>query len=71
MDLEGTRSHIVDMVFVICLMFLFIFSALSVITIGAEIYQKNVTAVDDNYHKRSCNKFINRIYRIGGNIFYK
>lgn len=58
MDLEGARSHIIDMVFVICLMFLFIFSALSVITIGAEIYQKNVTAVDDNYHKRTACAYI-------------
>jgi len=58
MDLEGTRSHIIDMVFVICLMFLFIFSALCVITIGAEIYQKNVTSVDDNYSKRTACAYI-------------
>lgn len=74
MDFEGTRSHIIDMVFVICLMFLFIFSALSVITIGANIYQKNVTAVDDNYHKRTACAYITEKVRqsdVNGGIFIK
>ena len=74
MDLEGGRSHIIDMVFVICLMFLFIFSALSVITIGANIYQKNVTAVDDNYHKRTACAYITEKVRqsdVKGGIFIK
>ena len=74
MDLEGARSHIIDMVFVICLMFLFIFSALSVITIGAEIYQKNVTAVDDNYHKRTACAYITEKVRqsdVNGGITIK
>ena len=74
MDFEGTRSHIIDMVFVICLMFLFIFSALSVITIGANIYQKNVTAVDDNYHKRTACAYITEKVRqsdVKGRIFIK
>ena len=74
MDFEGARSHIIDMVFVICLMFLFIFSALSVITIGANIYQKNVTAVDDNYHKRTACAYITEKVRqsdVKGRIFIK
>ncbi len=74
MDLEGARSHIIDMVFVICLMFLFIFSALTVITIGADIYQKNVVAVDENYYKRTACAYITEKIRqsdVNGGIFVK
>ncbi|MBO4458137.1 MAG: DUF4860 domain-containing protein [Butyrivibrio sp.] len=58
MELEGKRSYIVDMVFVICLMLLFVFSALSVITIGADVYQKNVGSVAGNYSKRIACAYI-------------
>ena len=62
------------MVFVICLMFLFIFSALTVITIGADIYQKNVVAVDENYYKRTACAYITEKIRqsdVNGGIFVK
>lgn len=46
------KSHVIDAVFILCLMFLFVLSALAVITIGANIYKKNVSAMSDNYSRR-------------------
>ena len=74
MELEGKRNYIVDMVFVICLMLLFVFSALSVITIGADIYQKNVGSVAGNYSKRIACAYITEKVRqsdANGGIFIK
>lgn len=49
------KSHVIDAVFILCLMFLFVLSALSVITIGANIYKKNVSAMSHNYsHRIAC-----------------
>ena len=55
MDLNAKKSHAIDTVFVVCLMFLFILCAVSVIGIGASIYKKNVGQMSDNYsHRISC-----------------
>ena len=55
MELEGKRSHVIDTLFVLCLLFLFIFSAITVIIIGAGVYKKNVEAMSGNYsHRIAC-----------------
>ena len=55
MELEGKRSHVIDTLFVICLLFLFIICAVTVIIIGAGVYKKNVEAMSGNYsHRISC-----------------
>lgn len=48
----------IDSVFVICLMLLFVLCALSVIAIGAGIYQKNVSQMTDNNSRRIASAYI-------------
>ncbi len=55
MEFDQKRKHTIDTVFVICLMLLFVLSALSVIAIGAGIYKKNVSKMADNSsHRIAC-----------------
>ena len=55
MELDNKRKHTIDTVFVICLLLLFVLSALSVIAIGASIYKKNVGNMADNSaHRIAC-----------------
>ncbi len=55
MELDKKKSHMIDSVFVICLMLLFVLCALSVIAIGASIYKKNVGLMaDNNSHRIAC-----------------
>ena len=51
-------KHVIDSVFVICLMLLFVLCALSVIAIGASIYQKNVSAMASNNSHRITSAYI-------------
>ena len=52
MNQEKRGKHIIDGVFVICLMLLFLICALTVIAIGASIYKKNVEETGENYSQR-------------------
>ena len=52
MNKENNGKHIIDGVFVICLMLMFLISALTVIAIGANIYKKNVEKTTENYSQR-------------------
>ncbi|WP_051688687.1 DUF4860 domain-containing protein [Butyrivibrio sp. AE2032] len=52
MELNKNKHHMIDSVFVICLMLLFVLSALSVIALGASIYKKNVALMADNNSQR-------------------
>ncbi len=58
METTPKNKHIIDAAFVICLMFLFVLSALAVITVGANIYKKNVDSMDDNYCRRVACAYI-------------
>ncbi|MBR4832340.1 MAG: DUF4860 domain-containing protein [Butyrivibrio sp.] len=72
MELEGKRSHVIDTLFVLCLLFLFIFSAITVIIIGAGIYKKNVEAMSGNYSHRIACAYISEKVRqadVKGRIF--
>ena len=51
-------KHIIDSVFVICLMLMFLLSALSVIAIGATIYKKNVSSMSSNNSHRVASSYI-------------
>ena len=52
MNKEKSGKHIIDGVFVICLLLMFLISALTVIAIGANIYKKNVEKTGENYSQR-------------------
>ncbi|MBQ6415782.1 MAG: DUF4860 domain-containing protein [Butyrivibrio sp.] len=55
MEYVKNKHHIVDVAFILCLMLLFILSALSVISLGAGIYKKNVETMGSNYdHRTAC-----------------
>lgn len=58
MDNEFKRTHTIDTIFVISLMLLFLISALSVIAIGASIYQKNVDTMSKNSSHRIATSYI-------------
>ena len=64
-------KHMIDSVFVICLMLLFVLCALSVIAIGASIYQKNVSQMASNNSRRIASAYITEKIRqadINGSI---
>ena len=52
MNKENSGKHIIDGVFVICLLLMFLISALTVIAIGANIYKKNVEKTGENFSQR-------------------
>lgn len=59
MKTKNTRNdHVIDGVFVVSLLLMFVISALSVIAIGASIYKKNVSLMSDNYSHRIASAYI-------------
>ena len=55
MNLKSKNRHIVDVAFILCLMLLFVLCALSVISLGAGIYKKNIESMKNNYdHRTAC-----------------
>lgn len=60
---EFKSRHTIDTVFVICLTLLFLLSALSVIAIGASIYEKNVTMMASNSSQRIATSYISEKVR--------
>ena len=72
MELNQKNKHMIDSVFVICLMLLFVLCALAVIAIGANIYKKNVSAMADNNSHRIASAYITEKVRqndIYGDIY--
>lgn len=72
MNPSSNKKHVIDTVFVICLMLLFLLSALTIIAIGANIYKKNVASTNDNYVQRVSIAYITEKVRqsdVDGNIF--
>ena len=72
MNPESNKKHIIDTVFVICLMLLFLLSALTIIAIGANIYKKNVAQIGDNYAQRVSIAYVTEKVRqsdINGDVF--
>ncbi|MCR5177707.1 MAG: DUF4860 domain-containing protein [Lachnospiraceae bacterium] len=57
MDFRRER-HVVDLLFVIALMFLFAFSAIMLIALGADVYQKNVDTMQINYDRRTASAYL-------------
>ncbi|MBR4528959.1 MAG: DUF4860 domain-containing protein [Lachnospiraceae bacterium] len=57
MDFRRQR-HVVDLLFVIALLFLFAFSAIMLIALGADVYQKNVDTMQINYDRRTAGAYL-------------
>lgn len=74
MNPNTSKKHVIDTVFVICLMLLFLLSALTVIAIGANIYKKNVAQTNDNYAQRVSIAYVTEKVRqsdVSGSIFVR
>ena len=56
--LEKQQRHIIDIFFVIALFCLFALSAIFLISIGADIYGKTVTNMEDNFNTRTALAYI-------------
>lgn len=68
MEFNKKTNHMIDSVFVICLMLLFVLSALCVIAIGASIYRKNVSLMaDNNSHRIACAYITEKIRQADNN----
>ena len=52
------HRHVVDLLFVIALLFLFAFSAIMLIALGADVYQKNVDTMRKNYDRRTASAYL-------------
>lgn len=55
---ERTQKHIVDILFVIALFGLFVLSAIALISIGARIYSRTMTNMDNNFTARTAVAYI-------------
>ncbi len=72
MNPSSNKRHVIDTIFVICLMLLFLISALTVISIGANIYKKNVATTSENYAQRVSIAYITEKVRqsdVDGNVY--
>lgn len=58
MDVNKRKNHIIDSVFVICLMLLFLLSSLCVIALGAGIYRRNTKTMETNFSHRIAYAYI-------------
>ena len=67
MELNKNNKHVIDAVFILMLMMLFIMSSLAVIAIGASIYQKNVAKMQDNYSHRIVHAYVTEKIRQSDN----
>lgn len=56
--LEKQQRHIIDIFFVIALFCLFALSAIFLISIGADIYGKTVTNMEDNFNTRTALAYV-------------
>lgn len=55
---QKSNRHIIDVLFVIGLFSIFALSAVFLITIGADIYRKTVTHMDENFNTRTSLAYI-------------
>ena len=55
---EKQEKHIIDVLFVIGLFCIFALSSIFLISIGANIYSKTVTHMDENFHTRTSLSYV-------------
>lgn len=58
MKLKQENRHIVDVLFVLALFCVFAISALMLLIIGANVYQKTINDMDANYNSRTAFSYI-------------
>lgn len=60
---ESNNRHIVDVLFVLALFGVFAASALMLVTIGANVYKKTVSNMNDNFEERTAYSYISEKIR--------
>ena len=60
MDLKNARKHSTDILFVLLLFLVFTSSALSVILLGAKVYQNTASRMESNYTVRTALAYVRK-----------
>jgi len=58
MNPDNDRRHLIDVFFIISLLFGFVFCAVLIIALGASIYQRGVISSNDNFDQRTAATYI-------------
>jgi hypothetical protein len=58
MNPDNDRRHLIDVFFIISLLFGFVFCAVLIIALGASIYQRGVDSSTSNFDKRTASTYI-------------
>ena len=63
MELNGERKHMVDILFVLTLFFVFALSALTLVVLGANIYRSTVDHMDESFTDRTSYAYVTQKLR--------
>lgn len=58
MNRKQKKNHIVDVLFVLALFVVFTLSALVLVILGASVYQRTVSYMDENYTSRTASSYL-------------
>ncbi len=63
MDFKGDKNHMVDILFVLTLFFVFALSALTLVVLGANVYRSTVNHMDESFTDRTSYAYISQKLR--------
>ncbi|MCR5596352.1 MAG: DUF4860 domain-containing protein [Lachnospiraceae bacterium] len=63
MDFKGEKKHMVDILFVLTLFFVFALSALTLVVLGANIYRSTVNHMDESFTDRTSYAYVTQKIR--------
>lgn len=63
MDFKGEKKHMVDILFVLTLFFVFALSALTLVVLGANVYRSTVNHMDENFTDRTSYAYVTQKLR--------
>ena len=63
MNEAGKQNHVIDMIFVIALLFMFAMSALMLVALGSSIYRRSVDTMQAGYERRTAYAYISEKLR--------
>ena len=58
MNTKRPARHVIDMLFVLALFLLFALSATALIVLGADVYERNASRMEDNYSLRTAGAYL-------------
>ncbi|MBO4899687.1 MAG: DUF4860 domain-containing protein [Lachnospiraceae bacterium] len=63
MEFNGERKHMVDILFVLTLFFVFALSALTLVVLGANVYRSTVNHMDESFTDRTSYAYVTQKLR--------